>query len=186
MAEKTYSMTGWFMDTSNWFKVAWITVIDSSWEVTLQSDAVATANLTDESVTSDKISEAVIKVESTILTTAQVLALYTTPISLVAAQWTWTAVVVDKVIVATDFETAAYTTNTDLEFRYTDWSGTKVAADDTTTLLSAADIINTSWGLEALTELTQNAAVVATVWTWNAAAWDSDIKVTVVYRVVSI
>ncbi len=58
--------------------------------------------------------------KKTTLTTAQVLALFTTPISLVAAPGAGYAILVHRVTGAVDYNSAAYATNTTQEVRYTD------------------------------------------------------------------
>lgn len=69
----------------------------------------------------------------------------------------------DSISVAVDYGSAAYATNTTLEFRYTDGSGAKVTADVAAILDATADKVNTVKGV--VTELVNvaNAAVVATV-----------------------
>lgn len=52
------------------------------------------------------------------ITSAELLALNTTPKVLVAAPGTGKAVVIEKVIATMDYNSAAYATNTDLEIRY--------------------------------------------------------------------
>jgi len=120
------------------------------------------------------------------MTTAELLAGFTTPKSLVVAPWAWKAIVVDKVIVTMDYVAAAYATNTTLEVRYTDGSWTKVTADIANMLTATADKIESVGWIEAELVMTANAAVVISVATWNPITWDSDIKVTTIYREVTI
>lgn len=123
---------------------------------------------------------------TTTITTAQVLALHTTPISLVPAAGAGKYIHVDRIIGAIDYVSAAYATNVTMEFRYTNGSGTKVTADIGALLDTTADKVVTVGGIEAALVLTANAAVVATVATGNPATGDSDVEVTVFYRVYEI
>lgn len=128
----------------------------------------------------------VTQVAEVTITTAEVLALNTTEKTLVSAPWAGKAIIVDKIITSVDYNSAAYATNTDMEFRYTDKTGTKVSADITSLLDATADKVVTAWGIEAQLVPVVNAPVVANVATGDPVTGDSDVKVTVVYRVVSI
>ena len=119
-------------------------------------------------------------------TTAELLAWYTTPKTLVPAPWAGIAIVVDKIILSMDYVSAAYATNTTLEFRYTNGSGTKVTADSAAMLDATADKITSLGGIEAALVLTANAAVVACVATGNPVTGDSDIKIKTIYRKMAV
>ena len=122
------------------------------------------------------------------LTALQVKALHTTPITLVSAPGSGKVVIVDDIVFGATFVSAAYTGSNNLEFRYTDGSGTKVTAD------IAAATLNFSTGTKygsvtgVTTELTAlaNAAVVVAVPVANPAAGDSPINFSVFYRVVTL
>lgn len=120
------------------------------------------------------------------LTTAQVLALNTTPITLIAAPGASKYIRVVDIVASIDYESAAYATNTTLEFRYTNGSGTKVTADIANLLDTTADKAISVWWLEAELVLTANAPVVATVATGDPVTWDSDVEVTVYYKLVDL
>ena len=120
------------------------------------------------------------------LTTAEILTLNTTPIALVAAPGAGIGVVVERIIATMDYAGTAYATNVTMEFRYTNGSGTKVTADIAALLDATADKIVTVQGIEAALVVTANAAVVAVAATGNPATGTSDVKVTVVYRLVTI
>lgn len=124
--------------------------------------------------------------KKTTITSAQILALFTTPISLVAAPGAGLAIVVHRITASVDYGTAAYATNVTLEFRYTNGSGTKVSADIAALLDATADKIVSVGGIEAATVLTANAAVVARVATGNPVTGDSPIAVSVDYSIVTI
>lgn len=118
--------------------------------------------------------------------TASVLTLNGTPVTLVAAPAAGTAIVVDRITASLVYGTAAYATNTTIEFRYTNGSGTKVVADITALLTATADKIVSVSGIEAATVLTSAAALVAVVPTGNPATGDSNIKIQVLYHTVTI
>lgn len=120
------------------------------------------------------------------LPTASILTSFTTPLSLIPAPGAGKAIRLMDASFTMDYNSAAYATNTTFELRYTDGSGTKVTADVSSLLTATADTIVNVWGIEAQLVLTQNAAVVVRTATGNPTAGNSDIYVTVVYRVVSI
>lgn len=120
------------------------------------------------------------------LTSAEILALNDTPISLIAAPGAGIGIVVDKIITSIDYVSAAYATNTTLVFSYTNGAGTKVCADITALLTATADKIVTSGGIEANLVVTANAPLVVSASGGNPATGDSDVEVTVVYRLVTI
>lgn len=83
------------------------------------------------------------------LTAAQIKALYTTPQALVAAPWAWYFIDVASISASLDYGSAAYATYTNLEFRYTDGSGTKVASDISNLLTATADKLVTIPGRQS-------------------------------------
>lgn len=128
------------------------------------------------------------------LTNAQIKALNTTPQVLVPAPWAWKAIVVQEVISALDYATAAFDTNTDLEIRY-DWTeawdgaGAEATMDslDAILLLTADAIYRTPWlWASADTALTINKGITAIVASGNPATWGWTLRLTVFYRIVSL
>lgn len=122
----------------------------------------------------------------TTLSAAQVLASFTTPIAIVAAPGANKAIVVHRVTAYLDYGSAAYATNTTMEVRYTNGSGTKVSADIASLLAATADKIQSVGGIEAETTLTANAAVVIRTATGNPVTGDSPIYVSVDYSIVEL
>lgn len=155
-----------------------------SWDITI-TNAWVTAIWANK-VLSSMISSWVLKVATITFTTAELLQWNTTPKELVAAPAVWSYIVVDRITVSVDYVSAAYATNTTLEFRYTNWSWTKVTADVAAILNTTADKVVSVWWLAAETVITPAAAVVALVATWNPITWNSDVKITVQYRILSI
>lgn len=124
--------------------------------------------------------------KKTTVTVAEMLALFTTPISLVAAPGAGKAILVHRVTGSVDYVSAAYATNTTQEVRYTNGSGTKVTADFAALVTATADKYVSVGGIEAATVLTDNAAVVVCNATGNPVTGDSPISFTVDYSIVTL
>lgn len=120
------------------------------------------------------------------LTSAQVLALHTTPVTLVPAFGAASVIIVDSIDAKLAYNTTTYTGANALEFRYTDGSGTKVSADMASSFI---DSVATAYDHVAgvVTELTPvaNKPVVVAVPTANPAAGNSTITFITKYRVVT-
>lgn len=93
---------------------------------------------------------------------------------------------VHRVTGGVDYNSAAYATNTTQEVRYTNGAGTKVTADITSLVTATADKLVSVGGIEALTVLTENAAVVVCNATGNPATGNSPVSFTVDYSIVSL
>ena len=120
------------------------------------------------------------------LTSAEVLAMNTTPITLVAAPWAGKYINVLSIVGTVDYNSAAYATNVTLEFRYTNGSGTKVTADIGALLDATADKAVGVKGIEAATVLTANAPIVVRTATGNPATGNSPVKFHVVYEIITL
>lgn len=116
------------------------------------------------------------------LTSAQILALNTTPIQLVEAHGAGTVVVINKLLAKLVYGSAAYTGANALEIRYTDGSGAKATADLPTSFLNAT--ANAYYkAIEASAAPVENAKVVAVVPTANPGAGNSPIIIEIEYAV---
>src|SRR5216683_3942034 len=71
------------------------------------------------------------------LSSAQILALFTTPVTLVGAPGAGKVIVVEHIILKMITTATAYATGGALEFRYTDGSGAKVSADIAAAVVTA-------------------------------------------------
>lgn len=121
------------------------------------------------------------------LTAAQVKALNTTPIELVAAPGANSAILVNRILFYSVFITPAYTGSNNLEFRYTDASGAKVTADIAAATLNFASGTKYSFVNGIDTELVPvaNSPIVVRVPTANPGAGNSIVKFIVWYEIVA-
>lgn len=120
-----------------------------------------------------------------ILTSAQILALNSTPVQLVAAPGAGKAISIDEIIVTGPASGAtAYTGANAVEIRYTNGSGLKVTGDYAAASLNSVTGQKDRLSGVALANLTQNAAVVASVPTANPAAGTGTVTFDVIYRSV--
>lgn len=125
-----------------------------------------------------------VKSKRVTLTSAQVLALNGTPVTLISAPWAGLFVDVISVTAAVDYNSAAYATNTTIELRYTNGSGAKVSADVAALLTSTADKTVTVKGVTTELVNVANAPVVARVATGNPVTGNSPISFQVTYRIL--
>jgi hypothetical protein len=99
------------------------------------------------------------------LTSAQVLALSTTPITLVAAQGSGTLIVVDSIAVEQVYSGTAYTFTGTLSFRYTNGAGPSLANTCASSILTSAAteicIVTALTTLVAGTSITNDAIVIS-------------------------
>lgn len=120
------------------------------------------------------------------LTTAQVLALNTTPVSLISAPGAGKYISIDEIVVKNTFNSIAYTGANALEIRYTDGSGVKLTGDIPAAFINAAATrVDKVVGVTTAVAVA-NAAVVAFVPTANPGAGNSPLTFDILYRVVSI
>lgn len=120
------------------------------------------------------------------LTSAQILALHGTPITLLPSPGTGYYHDVDSIMCLVKFNTTQYTGTNAVEFRYTDGSGVKVTGD-----AAAAWLNNASTRVDkvigaAVAVAVANAPVVAVVPTANPAAGDSTVTFDIAYRTVGL
>lgn len=119
---------------------------------------------------------------------AMVRALNSTPVELVAAPGAGLAVRVKHIWFFLDFNSLAYTGANNIEFRYTNGGGNKVAQDiHVSSLNAASDQIGKLFGLALdKADLTADAPVVATVPVANPAAGNSPLVLFVTYEIVAV
>jgi hypothetical protein len=128
------------------------------------------------------------------LTTAQVLALNATPITVIAAPGAGFVTIVDHVLFSMDYAGVAYVAGAgeDLVLKYTNGSGAEVCkpVDGADFIDEAADVIAYSPGMIQTDDqglvLTANAAVVAHMLTGEVITGTSDIVIHAYYYVIPI
>ena len=127
-----------------------------------------------------------IKSASLTITSAQVLALNSTPLTIVAAQGAGTAIEVISASVKVDFNTTAYATNTTILIT-TSGAAQYQSLFNSAVLASASSTFN-SVGKSALagTNLISNADLTVTVGTGAPTGGNSGITVYITYRVITL
>lgn len=123
------------------------------------------------------------------ITTAQLLALFTTPIQLIGAPGSGKAIVPAFAIAFLDFNTTAYdgiASNEDLVLRFTDASGNIAGTIEATGFLEAAADAHRVAQFASLAVPTANAALMLHMTTGNIATGNSPLKIKVFYRVVDL
>lgn len=119
------------------------------------------------------------------LTSAQILALNTTPITLIPA-FLQSVIIVQGITARLNFNSIAYTGANNLEFRYTNASGVKISSDISNTFINSAV---TSYGHVAgtATELVPvfNSPIVVRVPTANPGAGNSTLDLFIKYHIIT-
>ena len=119
------------------------------------------------------------------LTSAQILALNGTPVTLIPA-FLQSVIIVEGITARLNFNTTAYTGANNLEFRYTGAAGAKVTADIVNTFINSASTAYSSVaGIEAEITPVLNAPIVAVVPTANPATGNSTMDLFIRYRVIT-
>lgn len=171
-----------------------------------QYSSIANPNHTHNGIDSPQVSYPTLRgvknflVSNTItLTSAQIRALHTTPIVLVANPGKKSFVFVEGVAGRLTFGTTSYTGTNNLEFRYTDGAGLKVCADmPTVAFLNSSSsaysyspfVIDQNRNVDSNFtpvggDIGNNGQIVVSVPTANPATGNSAVTLTIYYRIVS-
>lgn len=120
------------------------------------------------------------------LTAAQIIAMGTTPVSLIAAPGAGKCVIVDNITFKMTTTATAFTGGGAVEFRYTDASGAKVAADIAAAVVTGGAGVSFTnvRGIEASLTGVANAAIVITNATAAFAAGTGTASLAIDYHVV--
>jgi len=149
--------------------------------------AVTTAKILDDNVTAPKLDEATIQYAEVEITTGEILALFTTPKELVAAPAAGNVLEFVSLLLAYDFNSAAYTIGgaTNLQVKYTDAAGVAVSTTEAVTgfLDGVADDLRSLDKLEASVTPADAAPLVLTLAGADPTVGDSPLHAKVAYRV---
>ena len=153
----------------------------------LDNLAVATGKIAAGAVTSPKLDESTIQYAEVEISAAEILALFTTPKTLVAAPGAGKLLEFISLLLAYDYNTTVYTigTATNLQVKYTDAAGAAVSTTQAVTgmLDQATDQLRALDKLEASVTPVVNAALVLTLAVADVTLGDSPIHAKVAYRV---
>lgn len=118
------------------------------------------------------------------VTAAQILAAYTTPVTLIPAPAEDTYIVIDEIVAFHDYGTATYAGAGVISIRYTDGSGAKVVNDlaEVAFLEAAADAFEYRRGIDCVPAC---AAIVMYADTGNPTTGDGQFKFNIKYRIVA-
>lgn len=148
---------------------------------------VGTADIAAASVTSAKMAEDLVRTVQVTLSSANILAMRTTPVTLIAAPGAGKIVIVESILLKMVTTATQYANGGAVEFRYTDGSGAKVTADIAAAVITAG--AGTSYtkveGIEASMTPVANAAVVITNATAVFITGTGAGVLTIKYRVVT-
>jgi len=101
------------------------------------ASAVGTADIAAAAVTSAKMAEDLVRTVQVNLSSANILAMNATPVTLIAAPGAGKIVIVEDILLKMVTTATAYANGGAVEFRYTDGSGAKVTADIAAAVITA-------------------------------------------------
>lgn len=116
------------------------------------------------------------------LTSAQILALFTTPITVIPAAGAGTVIVVNKLVAKLPYVSTTYAGANALEVRYTNAAGAKATADLPTSFLNSASTAYYK-AIEASVAPVENSPVVVAIPTANPTVGNSTIVLEIEYAV---
>lgn len=158
------------------------------------TDTIGEAQIVDSTVTHSKLYEEVELVVSTSITTAEVLALNASPITVIAAPGANKAIMFLGAVVLLDYVSAAYdgvAAGEDLVFAYTDGSGVPVAEIETTGFIDQTNdelrIVyphSAASGSDTSLVPVANAPLVMALLSGEIATGDSPIDMKIYYKIV--
>lgn len=149
---------------------------------------ISSTNLATGAVTSAKMADDLVHSASVTLSSANILALSATPISLVAAPGAGKIIIVEGILFKMIRTGTAYANGGALEFRYTDGSGAKVSADVAAAVVTTGGA-GTAYahvgGIEASLTPVADAAIIVTNATAPFITGTGTATVSVKYRIVT-
>ena len=141
-----------------------------------------TAVSTQTDYLSDQDGNQIMSKATVTLTSAQVLALFTTPITLIAAPGAGKFIQIFDITAKMTYKSATYAGANALEIRYTNAAGVKVSADIPTSFINSASSVNYV-GTIAAGVIAANVPVVAAVPTANPTTGNSAITLEIFYAI---
>lgn len=145
------------------------------------------ADIAADAITSAKMSPDLLKMVQVTLSSANILAMRTTPVTLIAAPGSGKIIVVDDILLKMITTATQYANGGAVEFRYTDGSGAKVSADIAAAVITAG--AGTSYtkvkGIEASLTPVANAPLVITNATAAFITGTGSGLITIHYRIVT-
>lgn len=151
------------------------------------ASAIVAADIAAGAVTSVKMADDLAHSVQVPLTAAQIIAMGTTPIALIAAPGAGKIIIVEAILFKAVRTSTAFTGGGAVEFRYTDASGQKISADVAAAMITGA--AGTAYahvaGIEASITPVANAAIVITNATAAFAAGTGAVNISIKYRVVT-
>lgn len=149
--------------------------------------AVAAADIAAGAVTSAKLADDLLHSVQVTLTSANILAMSATPVSLIAAPGAGKIIMVESILLKFVATATAYANGGAVEFRYTNASGAKVSADIAAAVITAGAGTSYTSVAGVTTSLTPvaNAALVITNATAAFITGTGAGVVTIIYRIVT-
>ncbi len=161
------------------------TAVDMSGDITIDNAGATTVGA--KKITSAKLDDAIVKYAEVEISSAEILALFTTPKELVAAPGAGKVLELISLQLAYDYLTTAYTVTgaTNLQVKYTDASGAAVSTTQAVTGMidQATDQLRALDKLEASVTPVVNAALVLTLAGADPTLGVGTIHAKVAYRV---
>lgn len=152
------------------------------------ASAVVAADIAPGAVTSAKMADDLVHSAQVSLSSANILALSATPITLVAAPGAGKVVIVESILFKMVRTATAYANGGAVEVRYTDGSGAKVSADVAAALITTGGA-GTAYahvaGIEASITPVANAAIIVTNATAPFITGTGTAVVSIKYRIVT-
>jgi hypothetical protein len=160
---------------------------DADGRAKMADDFVNSAKVAANEIASADLAVSTVQYAEVEISAEEILALYTTPKTLVAAPGAGKVLEFISLLLAYDYGTTAYTigTATDLQVKYTDASGAAVSTTQAVTgfIDQATDQLRALDKLEASVTPVDNAALVLTLAVANVTDGDGAIHAKVAYRV---
>lgn len=149
-----------------------------------EAASIGTSELENNAVTSDKLDQSILKVADITISSSEVLAIFTTPKTLIAAPGAGLAIAVEAIYSTISFNTTAYAAGTGETLNIQYDSGPTVASLTEAFVESAASARAYVPATTSTVAPAVNTALVAKMSATNPTLGNSPIKIRVIYRIV--